>query len=221
MGQVVNELYSEIGQFDFDSLVAGSEMPILQVGVTLAPGNGVLARGTLLGIVTASGLAAPCKSSASDGSQTPLYILEKDTDTGESGATDSVSAIAYQSGLFNRAAVVVQSGDSIDQFADALRTRNIILTGTVAYPTVSVDSITVAPAVVTLSLAGTKTAQLAVAFQPANASDQGVIYASDNTAVATVSASGLVTGVAAGAANITATSHDGSNTAVCAVTVTA
>lgn len=221
MGQVVNELFSNIGEYDYDNLVAGADMPIMEVGVTLAPGNGVLHRGTLLGIITASGLAVPCKSSASDGSQTPLYILEHDTDTGANSSGNSVPAVAYQSGKFNRAAIVLQSGDSIGQFADALRMRNIIFTDTVAYPTVSVDSVSVSPLTATLSLAGTKTVQLVTSFQPGNASDQSVTYASDNAAVATVSASGLVTAVTAGTANITVTSHDGSNTAACAVTVTA
>lgn len=221
MGLVVNDLYSEIGEYDYDNLVADADMPIMEVGVTLAAGNGTLARGTLLGVVTLSGLTVPCKSTASDGSQTPLFILEKDADTGTSSAGDNVPAVAYQSGKFNRAAVLVQTGDIINQFADALRMRNIILTNTMPYPTVSVDAISVAPAAVTLSLAGTKTAQLAVTFLPANASDQGVTYASGNTAVATVSAAGLITAVAAGTVTITATSHDGAVTATCTVTVTA
>lgn len=54
---------------------------------------------------------------------------------------------------------------------------------------------------------------------PANASNRTVIWASDNVAKATVDQNGVVTGVAAGVANITATTADGLFTASCAVTV--
>lgn len=50
--------------------------------------------------------------------------------------------------------------------------------------------------------------------------EQGVVWASDNTSVATVDANGKVTAVGAGTANITATAADGSGvSATCAVTV--
>lgn len=56
---------------------------------------------------------------------------------------------------------------------------------------------------------------------PDNATDQSVTWSSDNTSVATVDAStGVVTGVAKGTANITATANDGSGvSATCAVKV--
>ena len=50
--------------------------------------------------------------------------------------------------------------------------------------------------------------------------EQGVVWASDNTSVATVDANGKVTAVGAGTANITATAADGSGvSATCAVSV--
>jgi murein DD-endopeptidase MepM/ murein hydrolase activator NlpD len=56
---------------------------------------------------------------------------------------------------------------------------------------------------------------------PANATDKTVTYSSDNTAVATVDALGVVKGMKAGRAIITATAKDGGKTAKCTVTVTA
>ena len=57
---------------------------------------------------------------------------------------------------------------------------------------------------------------------PSDATDQTVTWSSDNTAVATVDENGVVTGVSAGTATITATAHDGSGVnASCTVTVTA
>ena len=54
---------------------------------------------------------------------------------------------------------------------------------------------------------------------PANASNKNVTWSSNNTAVATVSNTGVVTGVKAGTATITVTTVDGSKTASCVVTV--
>ncbi len=64
----------------------------------------------------------------------------------------------------------------------------------------------------------TKTETLTLTFTPSNATNKNVTWESDDTSVATVDA-GVVTGVAAGTANITVTTEDGSKTATCVVTV--
>ncbi len=55
---------------------------------------------------------------------------------------------------------------------------------------------------------------------PANASDKTCTYTSSNTAVATVSASGVITAKAAGTATVTVRTNEGGKTATCTVTVT-
>lgn len=65
-----------------------------------------------------------------------------------------------------------------------------------------------------------ETYKLTATVEPANASNKGVDWSSDNTAVATVAADGTVTAVASGTAVITATSQDGGFTKTCTVTVT-
>lgn len=136
MANVVNNCYSILGEYDPDNLIAGEEMPIINKGVTLAAGQSVLKRGALLGIVTASGLAVLCDNTKTDGSQIPKYILSADTDTGASGSTLNAPAVAYQSGVFNRAAVTTVSGQDIHTFEDQLREYNIIFKDTMPYPTV-------------------------------------------------------------------------------------
>lgn len=65
-----------------------------------------------------------------------------------------------------------------------------------------------------------ETTQLTATVAPDNASDKTIVWTSDNTAVATVSDNGLVTGVKEGTATITATAKDaGKVSAKCAVTV--
>lgn len=81
---------------------------------------------------------------------------------------------------------------------------------------IPVQSIDVTPATATIAVAGTR--QLAVAFTPSNASSNAVTYVSSDPTKATVSASGLVTGVATGSATITITSSNGKTDTV-AITV--
>ena len=65
------------------------------------------------------------------------------------------------------------------------------------------------------------TLRLNVTVKPNNATNKDIIWSSSNSAVATVDANGLVTGVAAGTTTISAQSQDGSRkTVYCSVTVT-
>lgn len=84
---------------------------------------------------------------------------------------------------------------------------------------VMVTDVTVQPAELKLKTDGTY--QLSVSVLPSNADERGVTFESSNTAVATVSASGLVTAKGPGTATITVTAKDGSGKkATCTVTVT-
>ncbi|MBQ9358484.1 MAG: Ig-like domain-containing protein [Abditibacteriota bacterium] len=64
-----------------------------------------------------------------------------------------------------------------------------------------------------------KTYSLKATLKPSNATNKSVVWSSGNTAAATVSSSGVVTGKAAGTAVITAKTSDGGYTATCKVTV--
>lgn len=94
----------------------------------------------------------------------------------------------------------------------------IVLTNA-SVPPVAVTGVTVSPT--SASIAAGLTRQLTATIAPANATNQNVTWSSSNNAVATVNATGLVTAVAAGTANITVTTQDGNKTATCAITVTA
>jgi uncharacterized protein YjdB len=86
--------------------------------------------------------------------------------------------------------------------------------------TVAVTSVTVSPSSPSVTVGST--VSLTADAQPSTASNRNVTWSSDNTSKATVSSSGVVTGVAAGTATITATAADGSGkTGSVKVTVTA
>jgi len=82
---------------------------------------------------------------------------------------------------------------------------------------IAVSGVTVTPSSAALSVGST--ANLTASVQPTNASNKGVSWSSSNTRVATVSPSGVVTGVSAGNANVTVTTADGGRTASSSVKV--
>ena len=88
---------------------------------------------------------------------------------------------------------------------------------TVSIP-VPVSSVSVAPSSVTLTKAR-ETTQLSATVSPSNADNKSVTWSTDNSAVATVNSSGVVTAVANGSCNITARTADGGKTNSCKVTV--
>lgn len=104
-------LYQDAGAFIPDNLFAGNELSVLTGGVTIAAGQGILRRGTVLGIVTASGKAVAVDKAAADGSNVPYGILTDDVD-----ATTETNATVYISGVFNKNALFF--GGDTDTAAD-------------------------------------------------------------------------------------------------------
>ena len=84
-------------------------------------------------------------------------------------------------------------------------------------PTIAVTGVTLNKTSTTLTVGGSE--RLTATVAPGDATDKAVTWASSNTAVATVDASGNVTAVSAGTATITVTTADGGKTAICTVTV--
>ncbi|MBR3075163.1 MAG: Ig-like domain-containing protein, partial [Bacteroidales bacterium] len=79
---------------------------------------------------------------------------------------------------------------------------------------IPVESITVDPTNLTLTMTETETATLKATVLPADATDPTVTWSSDNEEVATVSADGVVTAHKSGTANITAKAGDKEATCV-------
>ncbi len=71
-----------------------------------------------------------------------------------------------------------------------------------------------------LTMKESESVQLTATVEPDNASNNEVIWRSNNEAVATVDANGLVTALSEGTTIITVTTEDGNKTDTCAITVT-
>lgn len=84
-------------------------------------------------------------------------------------------------------------------------------------PKVHVESVSLDKSSLTLEVG--KTFQFLGLVYPSNASEKRIKWSSDDATVASISSTGIVTGVKAGSVVITATSYDGNHTAKCKVTV--
>ena len=81
----------------------------------------------------------------------------------------------------------------------------------------AVTGVTLNKSTTTLTVGDTET--LVATIAPSNATDTAVTWTSSDDTVATVTSGGVVEGVVAGTATITVTTHDGSFTDTCEVTV--
>lgn len=105
-----------------DGLIV-SRGPIVTDDVALAGGQGVLHRGTLLGIVTSTGQAVVCVATAVDGSQRPAAVLVSGVDTTAGPAPGA----GYFSGEFDAALLAFDSSWTLPALADAMRARGLFL----------------------------------------------------------------------------------------------
>lgn len=110
-----------------DPLLAG-DFPRVTTEVTILAGQN-LARGAVVGRVTASGKYVLSASAAGDGSQTPVGILVQDTDA---TAADKNASI-YRTGEFNQAAVILGAGHTVSSIRDGLEAKQIYLKPTLAH----------------------------------------------------------------------------------------
>ena len=108
--------------FAYDSLFAGTQVqPVVADAVTIASGAGVLARGTVLGKVTASGKCVAVNNALANGAQSIYAILAETVDATSADA----AAPAYFSGEFNEAALVFGGDDTAADHKDAARAIGI------------------------------------------------------------------------------------------------
>lgn len=170
-------------------------------GVSVSPANSRIKVGE-----TVSLTATVNPSTASDkrvtwksGNEAVATVSQSGVVTGVSAGLVAITATSMEGGKVGTASVTVDPGGSTPT-------------------TVSVTGVSVSETKLTV-VEGHKY-QLVAIVSPENATDKTVDWTSSDVNVATVSATGEVTGVKAGTATITVTTKDGKKTATCEVTVT-
>ena len=171
-------------------------------GVSVSPANSRIKVGE-----TVSLTATVNPSTASDkrvtwksGNEAVATVSQSGVVTGVSAGLVAITATSMEGGKVGTASVTVDPGESTPT-------------------TVSVTGVSVSETKLTV-VEGHKY-QLVAIVSPENATDKTVDWTSSDVNVATVSATGEVTGVKAGTATITVTTADGGKTATCTVTVKA
>jgi len=118
----VGTISTQFASSDDRTFFGGTEITPLTTSVKLAAGQGVLYKGALLGKVTASEEYKLADGAANDGSEVASYVLATpEVDT----STTDLEAVAYKTGIFNRDALYVAEGDTVDKHAEELRLVNI------------------------------------------------------------------------------------------------
>ena len=116
------ELVSVLGTSSADNLIAKLAPKAETFGVKVKAGEGELARGTVMAVTSAGTYEVLGKTT---GAVASCILADPVDASGESAAT----AVAYRSGNFNRAALIVKSGYTMTAAdEDNLRKYDIILT---------------------------------------------------------------------------------------------
>ena len=109
------------GTFTPDALIVSPDFPILTGGIGLSQGG----QGT--GVTD-------CHVAALLGMTELVFgILTDDTDTGSAAEGDNIPAVCYITGHFNRGAVAVKAGATIDTYEDELKGIGIHLANVQKY----------------------------------------------------------------------------------------
>jgi uncharacterized protein YjdB len=176
---------------------------------------------TAVSPVVATVTVAPTSASVVAGATTTLQATVKDQNgnvmTGQTVTWSTNNALAA---TVNSSGVVtgVAAGSATITATSSGKTGTSSITVTAVSPVVT--TVTVAPTSASIVAGATTTLQATVKDQNGNVmTGQTITWATNNAAAATVNSSGVVTGVAAGSATITATSSGKSGTS--SITVTA
>ena len=113
--------FTDQGDYKPCNLLAG-EYPRIERIITIASGSN-LAKGAVLGRITASGKFVLSAAGASDGSETPDAILAETVDA----SAEDKQAVVYFSGEFNENALQLGRGHTVESIRAGLRSKSIFL----------------------------------------------------------------------------------------------
>ena len=190
-----NEEISAIGSFSWTQSSNCSSTSVPVSGVTVSPTTATLSVG---GTQQLTPTVAPANAT----NKTVSYS-SNNTGVATVNGAGLITAIASGSATIT---VTTQDGAKTATSVITVNTSNVAVT-----------SVSLSPSSATLAVGGTQ--QLTPTVLPSNATNKAVSYASNNTGVATVNASGLVTAISNGTAIITVTTTSGNKTSTATITV--
>ena len=123
-------LFHKESEFRPDSLIVSTKIGLITKGAKLAPQQGMLKRGSLIG-KAADSLYYLTGTKVSDVSTGVTGVLTDDTDTGDTTATDPVVTTQYITGYFNRDALYVHETVNLEDYEDELRKLGIFMQNTI------------------------------------------------------------------------------------------
>ncbi len=130
------KMFEKIGELKPDSLIASADFPFLKEGIGLKAGQGILKRGSLIIKAEDAGYIAGTTHITGSGEEENTEeiagkifgILTDDTDTGMDDSKDNIPAVCYQTGIFNRNAVLVAGENAtVDEYEDNMRDVSLFL----------------------------------------------------------------------------------------------
>lgn len=113
-----------------DQLVSGNLQVVTDNGTILTGAGAVYKRGTILGVITASGKYTKSVATATNGSQVPSAILADDVDA----TVADVNAGVYLMGEFNQNRIIFDASWTVVTLKAALRPLAIFLRDSVQAP---------------------------------------------------------------------------------------
>ncbi len=121
----MEQLVTNVGTVGYDNLIMGVEVSPIVKGITLKGGNGILSRGSVIGVITASGIGVIADKVAVDGSQLAVGVLCDDVDTGVAGTVATSIGSVYIAGVLNEDALIFADGTAFADYERELRTLGI------------------------------------------------------------------------------------------------
>ncbi len=119
----MSKYFEKAGEFVPDTLFAGTEVFVIPKAIPIEVGQGLLKRGTAIGRGSDKKFYILGKT-VSSVTIVPYGVLADDVDTDDDNS-DTVVGICYLSGMFNKNAIIFDTGANIEDYEDDFRTLSI------------------------------------------------------------------------------------------------